>query len=176
MISQAEFARQNNWSRSYVTQLKKDGRLVMVADGKRMKVDVDASLARIKATEDPNREDVKQRHAAEREEEVDPAVAKAGSSYQAARAVKERFNALSAKLAYEKEAGIMVTASSVDMAWSKAWNQLRISMDQMRARIAPELAAETDTETIRALLGESFEDLQSELQSELESINSGRKS
>lgn len=51
LISQAEFARRQGWAKSTVTNLKKDGRLVMVKG----KVEVAASLALLKDTEDPSR-------------------------------------------------------------------------------------------------------------------------
>ncbi len=63
-VTQAEFARMQGWQRSYVTALKKEGRLVMTESGKRVRVA--ESLARIKETSDPNRSDVGERHAANR--------------------------------------------------------------------------------------------------------------
>jgi len=168
MISQAEFARQNKWSRSYVTQLKKDGRLVMSGDGK--KVLPKESLVRIKATEDPNREDVKKRHAAEREEVVDPAAEKAGSSYQAARAVKENFNALSAKLAYEKESGTMVEAAAVKKAGFELGTHIRTALENMPDQLAPELAPISDPARVHAVLVEYFEALLTDVSQRIGSI------
>jgi len=168
MISQAEFARQQNWSRSYVTQLKKDGRLVMSGDGK--KVLHEKSLVRIKATEDPNREDVKQRHAAEREEVVNPDVKKAGSSYQAARAVKERFNALSAKLAYEKESGTVVEAAAVKKAGFELGTHIRKALENMPDQLAPELAPISDPARVHAVLVEYFEALLTDVSQQIGSI------
>lgn len=60
--SKAAFARRLGVDRSYVTRLGHDGRLVFV-DGL---VDVEASQARLAATQDPAREDVRKRHAAQR--------------------------------------------------------------------------------------------------------------
>ena len=45
--SQADFARAQGWEKSYVTKLKKEGRLAFTADGL---VDFDASLERIKGS------------------------------------------------------------------------------------------------------------------------------
>lgn len=59
-MSQAEFARRAGYAKSYVTALKQAGRLVMTADGR---VDAAASVARIEATRDPNRDDLESRRA-----------------------------------------------------------------------------------------------------------------
>lgn len=59
--TKAEFARRLNWNRSTVTRAAQAGRLVLVGD----RVDVEASLARLKATEG-GRTDVAARHAAQR--------------------------------------------------------------------------------------------------------------
>jgi hypothetical protein len=171
MVSQAEFARQQGWSRSYVTQLKKEGRLVMSDDGK--KVLPQESLAKIKATEDPNREDVKQRHAAEREhagEVEDKTGDKIGSSYQAARAVKERFNALSAKLAYEKEAGTVVEAEAVKKAGFELGTHIRTALENMPDLLAPELAPISDPARVHAVLVEYFEALLTDVSRQIANI------
>lgn len=60
-LSQAAFARHIGKARSWVTQLKSAGRLVMTDDGRH--VLVAESIERISQTEDPNRSDVKGRHA-----------------------------------------------------------------------------------------------------------------
>lgn len=63
--SKAAFARRLGVSKSYVSrELAQAGRLVLV-DGQ---VEVEASLARIEATKDPNRADVVQRFARQRDE------------------------------------------------------------------------------------------------------------
>ena len=108
--TQAEFARQMNWNRSSVTRAKNNGRLVMSGD----LVDVEASLQRLEKT--ASRIDVAERHAADREAKqttpptppmpqaatTDKKDEEIGYSYQAARAVKERYAALQAKADYEQ--------------------------------------------------------------------------
>lgn len=61
--SKSAFARRLGVAPSYVTKLKDEGRLVVV-DGQ---IEVEASLARMDATKDPNRDDVRQRHAKARD-------------------------------------------------------------------------------------------------------------
>jgi hypothetical protein len=58
------FARRLGVSPSYITKLGDEGRLVL--EGRL--VNVEASLARIDATKDPNRDDVRQRHARSRDQ------------------------------------------------------------------------------------------------------------
>ena len=62
LLTQTDFAKQQGWQKSYITQLKAAGRLVMV-DGL---VDVESSLALIARTADPSRDQVSARHAAKR--------------------------------------------------------------------------------------------------------------
>ncbi len=180
LVSQAEFARNNGWSRSYVTELKHNDRLVMEKRGRKSFVVVDASLDLIAATADQNRDDVKKRWKQSRqspeketatappEKETDAArdevkEDKAVMSYQVARALKESYAARQAKMQYEKEIGKLVDEADVRRAFAAQWNQLRISMDHLRDQIAAELAGEDDVDAIHALLGEHFENLQSEL-------------
>jgi hypothetical protein len=61
--SNSDFARRLGVAPSYVTKLAQEGRIVVV-DGQ---VEVEASLARMEATKDPNRDDVRQRHAKARD-------------------------------------------------------------------------------------------------------------
>jgi hypothetical protein len=61
--SKSEFARRLGVAPSYVTKLAQEGRIVVV-DGQ---VEAEASLARMEATKDPNRDDVRQRHAKARD-------------------------------------------------------------------------------------------------------------
>lgn len=61
--SKSAFARRMGVAPSYVTKMKDEGRLVVV-DGQ---IEVEASLARMDATKDPNRDDVRQRHAKARD-------------------------------------------------------------------------------------------------------------
>lgn len=62
--TQAAFARRLGVDRAYVSRLRRDGRLVMTSSGE---VEVEASLARLEATRDPRRDDVRARHAAARD-------------------------------------------------------------------------------------------------------------
>jgi len=149
-VSQAEFARMEGEARSYITALKGADRLVMTEDGK---VDVEASRARIAGTSDPNRDDVAQRHAENRQ--AAPVEAsqsdKIGSSYQAARAVKEKFSAMQAKLEYERAIGKVVEKSEVEGAIADVVTAFRQRLENLPHRIAPEIVGK-DLDAIRATL------------------------
>ena len=166
LVSQAEFARMEGLAKSYVTQLKQAGRLVMDGD----KVDVDASRARIAATADPNRDDVKARWEAQREKPaaapVDPGPQdKIGNSYQAARAVKEKFSAMQAKLDYERAIGKLVERSEVEAAIEDVTSLIRQALEQMPHRSAPELVGKS-LDQIRASLKQDIHAALSEMERE----------
>lgn len=168
LVTQAEFARLQGMARSYITAQKQAGRLVMVGD----KVDVEASRARIAETSDPNRDDVKQRW----EEQRPPVAAanaensansgdKIGSSYQAARAVKEKFAAMTAKLDYERAIGKMVERNDVEAAIEDVTSAIRQALEQMPHRTAPELVGK-DLDAIRATLKQEIHGALAEMERE----------
>lgn len=148
-VNQSEFAKLMGWDRSYVTKLKKSGRLVLDDRGH---VLVEASKKRIDETADPNRDDVKKRHADHRGEESPPKQTDSiGSSYQAARAVKERYQAMHAKLEYEVASGQLVKKADVDASVADVVTMFRQSLEQIPYRTGPELVGK-DLDAIRAVL------------------------
>ncbi len=167
--TQADFARKLGVARSYITALKAAGRLVMTDDGR---VDVDASIARIDATKDPNRDDVAARHAQARgqiaaataagaiaaPQAADDADDDHDISYQAARTIKERYAAKTAKLDYERAAGLMIERAAVSAAVEDLLTTLRQSLEQQPHRLAPELLGQ-DLDSIRATLREETANL-----------------
>lgn len=84
LVSKSGFARMNGWVPSYVSQLNKEGRLVLDASGKK-KVDVEATMALLGKTADPARSGVGDRHARERvERNIMPAAILAAAAEEAA--------------------------------------------------------------------------------------------
>lgn len=168
--SQAEFARRIGKDRSYVTRLKHAGRLVMVGSA----VDVDASIKAIEQSANPAAAPVAERwgqYRAERDQQPiaaaptsaqqgGPAEAKldVGGTYQAARAMRERYNAMQAKLEYERAVGKLIEVAAVRAAATDIGATTRAEVEQLPDRLAPELAAETDEHRIHALLAEACED------------------
>ena len=172
---------------SYVTELRKSGRLVLTDDGKRVRVA--ESLERIQATRNPARDDVGQRHAAAREAKAaavaervpedgyrtnaataTAAADKIGNTYQAARAVKERYLAMSTKRDYEISIGNLLPAGDVRHAIAAAVTTLRTDLENLPDSLAPGLAAETDEARVRLLLADEIEHILGNLAARFEKI------
>ena len=163
--TRADFARRLGVNRSTVTRWAEIGRIVMDGDA----VDVEASLQRIKDTGGA-RPDVAERHAATRGAKVgagdtappasmppapgaDPSD-KVGNSYQAARAVKEKYAALAAKLEYERSVGNLIPKDDVDQALKAFAAATRARLDVLADQLAPILAPVADLGEAHALLAE----------------------
>lgn len=154
---------------SYVTALKKDGRLVLTDDGKRVRVA--ESLARIEATRNPARADVADRHAARRGAALPAAVPASGgagqgdaadsdagnASYQESRAVKERYLALAAKRDYEESIGRLLPVADVTADITSAVTTLRTRLEMLPDVLAPVLVGETDEGRLRNLIADEIE-------------------
>jgi hypothetical protein len=149
-VTQAEFARQIGKDRSYVNRLKGAGRLVLSSDGK---VDVEASNRRLAETADPGKEHVKQRHAESRNadqgnKQGSDAI---GNSYQTARAVKEKYAALTAKSDYERAIGKLIDREDVHAAMDDLVAFARQGVENLPHRVASQLVGK-DFEQIMAIL------------------------
>ena len=71
--------------------------------------------------------------------------------------------AMQAKIAYEKEVGILLVAHDVKMAVADGDAIIRNRLESLPDILAPQLAAEKDEQRIRALLAEHIEFLLDEL-------------
>ena len=159
-------------SPSYINELEKTGRAVRAPDGKLwLKAE---SLAAYRAGKDPSKQGVADRHAAARaavppppdagsQDEPAPRSqpterdAAIGSSYQQARAVKEKFFALEAKRAYEVAIGTLRDAREVEGLVATAMVGIRQRLENLATSIAPIVAAQADEAAVRATLREAFE-------------------
>lgn len=164
LMSQSAFAEHTGNTRSYVSQLKTAGRLVMEGN----KVNVEASIKLIKATQDPGKVGVAERHEKDRQQKQTPAVdvedmEGKNVGYQQARAMKENYNALQAKIAYQKEVGQLLVANEVKMAVADGDTIIRNRLESLPDMLAPQLAAETDEQKIRSMLMDHIESLLSDL-------------
>lgn len=171
LMSQVDFARHIGASPGYITQLKTAGRLVMQGS----MINVEASIIRIEETKDPSKAGVAERHAKEREQKdtaiaqpatnhnMDDITGKAGSAYQQARAMKEKYNAMQAKVAYEKEIKTLLSADEVKLAVADGDAIIRNRLESLPDMLAPQLAAESDEQKIRSLLMDHIEHLLGEL-------------
>ena len=170
--TRADFARQMGVNKGTVTRWVQTGRAVLAGD----RVDVEASIARLQETSGA-RPDVAERHAAERGSAIPtqpaakvgagdtaPPMASApagaegdrvGNSYQAARAVKEKYSALSAKLDYERSVGNLIPKEDVDSALRAFATHVRARLDVMPDQLSPLLGPVSDLDEIHAILSES---------------------
>ncbi len=173
MESKSAFAARLGKAPSYVTRLKDDGRLVLADDGK--SVDVAASLRLIEQTAG-NRPDVTdrwnnarsaksmadvggattspektpQRHTAQAD-----AAEKIGSSLQAARAVKEKYAAMTAKVEYEKLIGELENRDNVHADLRSIGAAMRSALDVFPDQVTPLVAPTLDMHEVHAILTEN---------------------
>ncbi len=179
LLNQAAFAAHIGVQKSYVTQLKKAGRLVMAGD----KVDVEASIQLIDDTKDPGHAVVAERHQQARAlkssqpvppptvlQEAETGISanetigqRAGSAYQQAKAMREKYNALTAKITYEEQIKILLNADEARAAVADGDTIIRNRLESLPDILAPQLAAETDEQKIRALLIDYIESLLGDL-------------
>ncbi|MDR3414206.1 MAG: hypothetical protein P4L87_25140 [Formivibrio sp.] len=165
-MKKSEFARHMGVKPSYVTQLIKDNRLVLDASGD---VLVEESKRRINDTKDPAKIAVAARHAAARgaelptsshEENEAPAVPPSTEEwqFQDSRAKREHFAAKREEIAYRKDAGELLETAAVVSVVSDAVTILRGKLESLPDQIAPQLAAMSDEQGIRAMLAEYVEE------------------
>lgn len=170
LMNQAKFAAHIGRSQAYVSQLKHSGRLVMQG---RM-VNAEQSVARIEETQSPEKSAVADRHAAARQKPEAKAATdeiiggqdiNAGhpGSYQHARAMKEKYNALQAQIEYEKAIKLLLPIDEVKAAVAVGDAVVRNRLESMPDILSPLLASETDEQKIRALLMDHVEQLLGEL-------------
>lgn len=177
--SLAEFAKIARVNRSYVTELKKAGRLVLTDTGK---VRVTESLALIEATRSPAHQGVADRHTAARETgaggvlanaPTPPLVEQAGQledaeepdlptsphSDRRARALADKEEAAARKALRDEqlELGQLLRASEVGTALADAAVTLRGAFENMPHELAPELAALNDEAMVCSRLMEFVE-------------------
>lgn len=166
-VTLKQFARLLDVSPGYITELKQAGRLVQDDAGR---VLVDASRASIKDTADPAKDGVRARHEAGRHgggqdvaADHDPGAgghsggASIGSTYQAARAVKERYLAMEAKRAYEQAIGKLMDASHVEAAVVDAVSKLRARLELLASTLGPEVASISSESACTARIAEAVE-------------------
>ena len=159
-------------SPSYINELEKKGRAFRAPDRDFWLI-AETLAANADAT-DPSKQGVADRHAATRaaapqspdvgsQDEPAPRAqpterdAAIGSSYQQARAVKEKFFALEAKRAYEVAIGTLRDAREVEGLVATAMVEIRQRLENLATSIAPIVAAQADEAAVRATLREAFE-------------------
>ena len=182
-----EFATLAGFKPSYVTELRKAGRLVLTDDGKRVRVA--ESLQLLEETRDPTRAGVAARHAANRASKAAaaPAAGEAGGSgvlddqddtpaipadpveashaRRRAKAIADKAEADARKALRDEqvELGQLLPAEEVEHAIRGAVVTFRGAVENLPDTLAPQLAAITDEGRIRVVLAEAFEHALEEL-------------
>ena len=167
-LSKGDFAKKIGVSNSQISQLINAGRVVLDGEGKYAKVLVDESIALIESTKDLSKKGVADRHANERAEktgepqQTTPQIeesGKASSVYQQSKAMREKYNAMLAKLEFEKAIGKVLDLNDVTLAISRAATDLRGQLETLPDRFAAQFAAENDPAKIRLQAAETIEHL-----------------
>lgn len=168
-LTKSEFAARRGWSKSYVSKLASQDRLVLSEDGK---VDLEATEALLAESADPSKAAVAARHSENRVERdvrsqlqptddtptVLPAVqapAK-GRDFQAARAHREYYLAQLAEAEFHKVQGTLVERKPVEDAAFAAGRGLRDQMFGLAPQLAAELVGMTDPWDIEKHLTDTF--------------------
>lgn len=168
-LTKSEFAARRGWSKSYVSKLASQDRLVLSADGK---VDVEASEALLAESADPSKAAVAARHEENRVERdvrshlqpggdtpaVRPLVQQPGKGldFQKARAHREFYLAQLAEAEFNKVQGNLVERKSVEDAAFAAGRTLRDLVFGLAPQLAAELAGMSDSWEIEKRLTGAF--------------------
>jgi hypothetical protein len=144
--TQAEFARQQGWAKSYVTKLKGEDRLVFTPEGL---VDVAQSIARIKASTGAD---------------ARASTAVMGEHYADAKDRNEHYTAELARLKFEEQIGALRSTAEVAAVVADVITRLRGQLEAWPDRLAPELAAlGGDEGRVRAALADHIHSALTEL-------------
>ena len=136
-VRQSEFARIIGCGRSYVTALKKAGRLVMTDDGLVLVEESKASIARSNGA--PER------------------AAVVPQEFGDARSRREHIEAELKQIELDEKRGRLVVAAEVVAVVADVSTTLRAQLESMPDRLAPMLATVTDEQQIRAVLADEVE-------------------
>lgn len=166
LLNQSQFAHHIGRHRSYVTELKSKGLLVFRAG----LVDVEKSLELMDSMKDPSKQAVADRHAENRQKQAvasqeDPTAANdtAIASFQTNKAKKAHYDALAAQRDFELSIGKLIVATDAAKAVSDAAAVARQRLESLPDVLAPQFAAETSEQRIRATLQDQIEALLSEM-------------
>ncbi len=190
-LGKKEFAAYLGQAPSHVTKLIKDGRVVLTGQGRTARVKVAESVALMEQT-GGSRPDVAQRHSQQRAANAktqqsqgnhtdyaekiergatvqgDGGSDRIGSSYQTARAVKEKYAALTAKAEYETLIGNLIPREDVDAVLRFVGAAVRSLMDVYPDQNAPVLCAVSDIHEVHAHLTDACREVLAQLGAAIE--------
>lgn len=169
-VTPREFAQRLGYKPNYGNQLAKDGRLVFAPDGKR--VLLDESIARFKATRDPSKQGVADRHAAGRALQVPDAVVEPPSidanlddedldaaplyNFHSSKAKREHWAAEREHAAFRKDAGELIEHSAHVAAMADIGATVRAKLEAWAGTLPPQLTGR-DEAAVRAILADQVE-------------------
>ncbi|OAI93538.1 hypothetical protein [Pseudomonas putida] len=168
-LSKSEFAARRGWSKSYVSKLASQDRLVLTADGK---VDVEVTEELLAQSADPSKASVAARHEENRiERDVrshlqpggdtpavqPPELATGGAhNFQKAKAHREFYLAQLAEAEFHKVQGNLVERKAVEDAAYSAGRMLRDRFFGLAPQLAAEVAGMSDPWDIEKHLAGAF--------------------
>ncbi|MCE0960552.1 terminase small subunit [Pseudomonas putida] len=168
-LTKSEFAARRGWSKSYVSKLANQDRLVLTADGK---VDVEATETLLAESADPSKAAVAARHEENRVERdvrthlqpvgdtpaVQPPIPQPGKGpdFQKARAHREYYLAQLAEAEFNKVQGNLVERKAVEDAAFAAGRTLRDLVFGLAPQLAAELTGMSDSWEIEKHLAGAF--------------------
>ncbi|MCP3792274.1 terminase small subunit [Pseudomonas sp. N2-11] len=168
-LTKSEFAARRGWSKSYVSKLASQDRLVLTEGGK---IDVEATEALLAESADPSKAAVTARHEENRIDRdvrsqllplsdtpaVPPAVQQPakGLDFQKARAHREFYLAQLAEAEFKKVQGNLVERKSVEDAAFTAGRTLRDLVFGLAPQLAAELTGMNDSWEIEKHLNGAF--------------------
>ncbi|MCF1251507.1 terminase small subunit [Pseudomonas putida] len=168
-LTKSEFAARHGWSKSYVSKLAKQERLVLTDDGK---VDVEATERLLAESADPSKAAVAARHEENRVERdvrsqlqpgpgplavLQPDPAPGGAhNFQKAKAHREYYLAQLAEAEFNKVQGNLVERKAVEDAAYTAGRMLRDQLFGLAPQLAAELVGMSDPWEIEKHLASAF--------------------
>lgn len=168
-LSKSEFAARRGWSKSYVSKLASQERLILTPEGK---VDVEATEVLLAQSADPSKAGVAARHEENRVDrdvrsqlhpEVEAPAATTtvqplskGPDFQRARAHREHYLAQLAEAEFHKVQGNLVERKAVEDAAFTAGRTLRDLVFGLAPQLAAEVAGMSDPWTIEKQLNRAF--------------------
>jgi hypothetical protein len=173
-LRKSAFAAQRGWSPSYVTKLGHQGRLVFCTDNPKL-IDVEATLANLQCTCDPDKERLRQHHSAVRVEKhvtafvkpdapsTDESPSAADPKYWTNKTRREGALADMAQLELAKQLGDLVDRKKVEAMAFATGRMLRDAVLGLPTRLAPELATMTDAFEIEVKLRNAYRQVLSDM-------------
>lgn len=154
--SLSDYARHIGSSPAYVTKLKAQGRLVIQEENGKPVVNFEMSDRLVRNTTDMGRAGNGRAAAADGASTRPVAPLADGErtdvTFRRAQAHERAFAAKIEEWKYRELAGELIRVSSVEAVWSASMAAMREHLLQLRARLAPQLAIESDAAVIEGIL------------------------